>query len=138
MPALSTQATLTFLYYANLARAADFYERILGLTLSVDQGYCRIYQVTPASYIGLVDGENGTHKPSETKPVIVSFVSSEVDAWYAHLLAHNVRILHPLHTHERIGIRGFMALDPEGYTLEFETFLDQPRNASIRAALPAA
>jgi hypothetical protein len=32
-------------------------------------------------------------------------------------------------------VRGFMALDPEGYTLEFETFTDQPRNAAIRKVL---
>jgi uncharacterized glyoxalase superfamily protein PhnB len=85
--------------------------------------------------VGLVDGESGTHKPSDTKPVILSFVSDEVDAWYAHLKARGVTIFKELKSHESIGVRGFMARDPEGYTLEFECFLDQPRNTAIRAAL---
>jgi lactoylglutathione lyase len=135
MPALSVSANLTFLYYKNLPRAAEFYEVIMGLKLVVDQGFCRIYEITPQSYIGLVDGENGTHKPSRDKPVILSFVSNDVDEWHELLVKHGVTILHPLKTHERIGVRGFMALDPEGYTLEFETFIDQPRNAAIRQTL---
>jgi hypothetical protein len=31
--------------------------------------------------------------------------------------------------------RGFVAYDPEGYFLEFETFLDHPQNAALRRAL---
>jgi hypothetical protein len=34
-------------------------------------------------------------------------------------------------------IRGFTAYDPEGYTLEFETFRDDPQNTTIRALLKA-
>jgi lactoylglutathione lyase len=135
MPSIQTQANLVFFYYKDLAAAAAFYENVLGLTLSVDQGWCKIFQITPQSFVGLVDGENGTHKPNDTKPVILSFVSDQVDDWYAHLKAHNVTIFKELKSHESIGVRGFMALDPEGYTLEFERFLDQPRNAAIRAAL---
>jgi predicted enzyme related to lactoylglutathione lyase len=135
MPALPTQAALTFLYYKDLPAAAAFYENVLGLTLSVDQGWCRIYQITPGSFVGLVDSEHGTHKASEIKPVILAFVTEDVDAWYEHLQKHGVRFKNPLATHESIGIRGFMAYDPEGYTLEFETFLDRPRNTAIRAAL---
>ncbi len=135
MPTFSVAANLTFLYYADLARAAEFYEHILGLTLAVDQGYVKIYQVTPQSFVGLVDGAHGTHKVSEAKPVIVSFVTNELEQWYSHLTAHGVIIKLPLQTSDRIGVRTFMALDPEGYVLEFETFLDQPRNQAIRAAL---
>ena len=135
MPTLSISANLTFLYYKNLARASEFYEAVMGLTLVVDQGFCRIYEMTPQSYIGLVDGENGTHKPSRDKPVILSFVSNDVDEWHAHLVKHGVTIYRPLKTHDSLGVRGFMALDPEGYTLEFETFTDHPRNAAIRRTL---
>ncbi len=34
---------ITFLDTRDLARTADFYERILGLRLARDQGSCRIY-----------------------------------------------------------------------------------------------
>jgi lactoylglutathione lyase len=135
MPSRPVSANITFLYYRNLARAAEFYEEIMGLTLSVDQGTCRIYEITHGSYIGLVDGEHGTHKPSRDKPVILSFVSDDVDGWHDHLVRNGITIFRPLKTHAGIGVRGFMALDPEGYTLEFETFTDQPHNAAVRKAL---
>ena len=34
-------------------------------------------------------------------------------------------------------IRGFVARDPEGYTLEFETFRDDPMNTRMRGLLSA-
>ena len=58
--------------------------------------------------------------------MILSFVTpeSEIDAWYDHLHGKGVPIFRPLGTSERIGVRGFMVSDPEGYTLEFESFID--------------
>ena len=107
----------------------------MGLPLIVDQGFCKIYEITAQSYVGLVDAEHGTHKPNAAKPVILSFVTPQVDEWYTYLLAQGVPMLHPLGTSEKIGVRGFMALDPEGYTLEFEHFLSQPRNEAMLAQL---
>ena len=129
MPSLSTQATITFLYYDDLPRACQFYESALGLDLVIDQGWCKIYAITPQSWVGLVDAEHGTHKPAADKPVILSFVTDDVDAWHAHLTKLGAPMFRPLGTSQAIGVRGFMALDPGGYTLEFETFLDAPRNA---------
>jgi hypothetical protein len=65
----------------------------------------------------------------------LSFVTDELDAWHAHLIARNVRIFRPLGTSEAIGVRGFMALDPEGYVLEFEQFIEADRNVTIRHML---
>ena len=137
MPHLPVSANLIFFYYNDLPKAMDFYENILGLSLVVDQGFCKIYQITAQSFVGLVDAESGTHKPSPTKPVILSFVTpeSEIDAWYAYLQDKGVPVFRPLGTSERIGVRGFMVSDPEGYTLEFESFIDQPRNAKVRSVL---
>ena len=39
-----------------------------------------------AALDGLVDAEHGTHKPAADKPVILSFVTDDVDAWHAHRL----------------------------------------------------
>ncbi len=122
MPKLEVAATLVFLYYKDLAKACAFYQDVLGLEQVIDQAWCKIFRITPHSMVGLVDGENGTHKPGTAKPVILSFVTPDVDGWYAHLLAQGVTIFKPLKTSESIGVRGFMALDTEGYTLEFESF----------------
>ncbi len=138
MPTLPVSANLVFFYYRDLPAAMAFYERVLGLKLAADQGFCKIYQITPHSFVGLVDGVSGTHKPNEIKPVILSFVAPDVatvDAWHAHLVSQGATIFRPLGTSQKIGVHGFMALDPEGYTLEFEAFIDQPQNAEVRAIL---
>ena len=36
---------IVFLATTDLAATADFYEEALGLTLALDQGICRIYEV---------------------------------------------------------------------------------------------
>ena len=53
---LGVQANIVFLYYKDVPAAQRFYEDVIGLTLAVDQGFSTIYQVSPTSFIGLVDG----------------------------------------------------------------------------------
>lgn len=129
------RGAITFLYYDDLDAACAFYAGVLGLPLVVDQGFCRIYQIAAGAFVGLVDAESGTHKPAHDKPVILSFVTDDLVVLYEKLQTNGTPIFRPLKMHERIGVRGFMALDPGGYTLEFETFLDQPRNAKMLALL---
>ena len=133
MPHFPVSANIVFLYYNDLARAADFYSRVLGLELVVDYDWAKIYQVTSGSFVGCVDGTRGANRPSKDKPVNISFIGEHVDDWYAHLRAAGVTIYRPLDERADIGIRGFMVLDPEGYVLEFEQFLDGDRNGRIRA-----
>jgi len=136
-PGLSVQANIVFLYYKDIPRAQRFYEDVLGLRLTVDQGFAKIYQVSPTSFVGLVDESQGLHRASEQKPVTLSFVVDRVDDWHAWLQAKGVTIRHPVRDATRHPTRGFVALDPEGYFLEFEAFLEHPQNARIRAALAA-
>ena len=66
-PSLGVQANIVFLYYKDIPRAQRFYEDVIGLTLTVDQGFAKIYQVSPTSFIGLVDEAQGLHRASEAK-----------------------------------------------------------------------
>lgn len=134
-PVPPVQANVIFLYYRDIPRAQRFYEDVLGLTLAVDQGYSKIYQVSPTSFIGLVDEAQGLHRASEAKAVTVSFATEQVDEWYAYLKGRGVPMKHVLENGRRHPTRGFVALDPEGYYLEFERFLPDPQNARLRAAL---
>ncbi len=131
------QASITWLYYKDLPAAMRFYEDILGLTLTVDQGWAKVYQTSPTSFIGLVDEQRGMHRASDTKPVAVAFVTPDVDAWHAWLVARGVRMRSAVADSKSLPIRGFTAFDPEGYTLEFELFRDGPQNAKIRTLLKA-
>ena len=44
---------ITFLYTRDLEVTAHFYQVVLGLSLVLDQGTCRIYQVTSDAYLGI-------------------------------------------------------------------------------------
>src|SRR5262245_200512 len=46
---------ITFLETRDLARTADFYERVLGLRLARDQGRCRVYHVSGNAYLGFCE-----------------------------------------------------------------------------------
>jgi predicted enzyme related to lactoylglutathione lyase len=115
--------------------AQRFYEDVIGLTLAVDQGFSKIYQVSPTSFIGLVDESQGLHRASEAKAVTVSFVTEQIDEWYAYLQSKGVKMRGPIGNATRHPTRGFVAYDPEGYFLEFERFLDAPQNARLLGAL---
>jgi predicted enzyme related to lactoylglutathione lyase len=135
MPKLSIGANIIFTYYRDLARAADFYAQVMGLELVMDHGYAKVFQLTPHSFIGLVDSEKGTFKASETKPVIIANVSDDVEKWYDHLVAHGVTIFKPIKDNPTLGLRGFSALDPEGYVLEFERFQMTEKNQKLLEVL---
>jgi catechol 2,3-dioxygenase-like lactoylglutathione lyase family enzyme len=132
---LGVQANIVFLYYRDIPAAQRFYEDVIGLRLAVDQGFAKIYQISLTSFIGLVDERQGLHRASEAKPVTLSFVTDQVDAWYEYLVSRGVGMRGPVGDATRHPTRGFVAIDPEGYFLEFERFLDHPQNARLREAL---
>jgi len=134
-PAPMIAANLVFFYYRDLAAARRFYEDVLGLEQILDYGFASIHRVGPTSYLGLVDETRGMHRADEPKTVTLSFVTGEVEGWYKHLVGRGVSIRSPLRDATRHPTRGFVATDPEGYLLEFETFLDDPQNMKLRERL---
>jgi predicted enzyme related to lactoylglutathione lyase len=133
--ALPVNGNLVFLYYKDLAAARKFYEDTLGLPCVLDYGFAAIYRVSDSSFVGLVDESRGMHKLTEPKTVTVAFITDEVDDWHKYLTARNVTIHRPLANSSAHATRGFVAIDPGGYFLEFETFLDHEQNAKLRSAL---
>jgi predicted enzyme related to lactoylglutathione lyase len=131
MPKYSIGANIIFTYYRDLARAADFYARVMGLELVMDHGFAKVFQLTPHSFIGLVDSEKGTFKASDSKPVIIATVTDDVEQWHDHLVASGATILKPIKDNPVLGLRGFAALDPEGYVLEFERFEKTGKNQRL-------
>jgi len=132
---LGIKANHLFLYYQDLTRAQEFYEETLGLKRVLDYGFASIHQVSPTSYVGLVDEARGMHKSSEPKSVTFSFITEEIDEWYQYLKAEEVEMHRPLADATRHPTRGFVAYDPEGYLLEFETFLPREQNDSLQEQL---
>ncbi|EMR73583.1 hypothetical protein MCGE09_00631 [Thaumarchaeota archaeon SCGC AB-539-E09] len=114
---------IPWLYYRDLPRAMRFYGDVMGFEMIVDQGWSKIYRIREGAYIGLVDGEKGYHKASDTKPVIVCLNVKDADAWYEMLKGKGVEIEEKPQESERLKIKVFMFKDPEGYVIEIQESL---------------
>jgi len=132
---LGIEANIVFFYYKDLDGAKRFYEDIIGLQGVLDYGFAKVYRISRTSYVGLVDESEGMHRATEPKSVTLSFITQEIDEWYNYLVEQGVEMRGPIGSSTRHPTRGFVAYDPEGYFLEFETFLDDPQNTKLNALL---
>ena len=116
---------ITFLYTHDLAQTAHFYEDIMGLQLKLDQGTCRIYQVSHDGYLGFCERTNAPPPSVEpdTPHVILTIVVPNVDAWYQYLKKRNVRLEKLPATNHDYNIYHCFLRDPNGYLLEIQQFL---------------
>jgi lactoylglutathione lyase len=119
----ATSKLITFLYYRDLPAAMHFYEGVLGLPLAIDQGWSKIYEVTPGGYIGLVDEARGSHRANPIKPVQICMRVADVDAWHRYLVAQGVAITKGPKDVPDLKIRVIVCNDPEGYQLEIQSVL---------------
>jgi catechol 2,3-dioxygenase-like lactoylglutathione lyase family enzyme len=112
---------ITFLHTQDLSRTARFYEEVLGLPLVVDQGDCRIYRTSPQGYLGFC---RRPAAPQEPMGVILTLVTSEVDAWYQYLLQRGVAFERRPELNPKYDIYHCFLRDPNGYLIEIQRFND--------------
>lgn len=117
----SIDQQITFLHTCDLAATARFYEDVLGLTLVLDQGDCRIYRTGPDSYIGFCQRKT---VPEEPVGVILTLVTAEVDAWYRCLSEQGVSFEEPPTLNPKYDIYHCFLRDPNGYLVEIQRFND--------------
>lgn len=120
---LSIEKSIVFIYFNDLPKAMVFYEDVMDFKLEIDQGWCKIYRTSTSGYVGLVDGNRGFHKASETKPIILCFRVADVESWHSHILEKGIEIHHPIKNNEELKIRAFLFNDPEGHTIEIQSAL---------------
>ena len=118
-PAIDQQ--VTFLYTQNLEKTAHFYETVMGLSLILDQGSCRIYRTSQDGFLGICQSENA---PREPKGIIITLATREVDAWYKYLSWQGVEFEKPPAHNPTYNIYHCFLRDPNGYLLEIQQFLD--------------
>lgn len=118
---------VTFLYYASLKAPARFYGETLGLEMTLDLGWARIYRVSEGASVGIVGEGRGFHPPGKgDEAVMVSIVTPDVAAWFARMRAADVPIETPLQPEAgeaadegAAPVRSFLVRDPGGYIVEF-------------------
>ncbi|MBL8699767.1 MAG: VOC family protein [Alphaproteobacteria bacterium] len=113
---------VTWVYTDDLEGTCRFYAGTLGLVQVLDQGGCRIFKASASAFLGVCKVRPGRHV--EPKGVVITFVTSDVDGWHRHLLARGVTPEAPPERSEKFNVYCFFAKDPNGYLLEFQTFLD--------------
>ena len=124
-------ANNAFYYYEDVEAAEHFYTTTLGLRTVADFGFAKILQVAPTSYLTLVDADSGMHSAVEPKSVTLAIVTEQVEAWYQHLSAAGVPLRADLRVATGRAHDGFVAIDPEGYFLEFERFNEHAENERL-------
>lgn len=119
MSSSDLSAGITFLRVADLDRSHRFYGERLGLSLVLDQGGCRIYELVPGSYLGTCErpdpGSSG---------VMVTFVTDDVAGWHDRFTAAGAEVDGPPRDNADYRIHHFFATDPDGHTLEVQRFWD--------------
>jgi catechol 2,3-dioxygenase-like lactoylglutathione lyase family enzyme len=122
-PPFSSQ--ITFLYTHDLEATARFYEEALVLPLKLDQGSCRIYQVSQEGYLGFCQRDDAPQQPSAPTmdQVIMTLVTSDVDGWYHRLSNRGVAFEKPPSVNPKYSIYHCFLRDPNGYLIEIQRFL---------------
>ncbi len=122
------QANNLFQYYKDLEKAVEFYSKTLGMELVADYGMAYILRMCSDSYLILVDADKGMHTAEEPKTVALALLTDNLDGWYTYLKSQEVTIKYEYQPKEGSAHDGFVAIDPEGYLLEFEQFNQHPEN----------
>lgn len=118
---MSFDYPLTFLYTRDLVATDHFYRNVLGLELVRDQGTCRIYRVNARGFIGFCQRAD---TPAQPAGIILTFVTDDVDRWYAALREKGVTFEKPPTSNPQYAIYHCFFRDPNGYLLEIQRFDD--------------
>lgn len=116
---------ITFLSTPDLAETASFYEQIMELPLKLDQGTCRIYQVSQTAYLGFCQREAvgaAPPAPDQVSPIL-TLVTPSVDEWFEYLSQRGVTFEKTPAINPRYNIYHCFLRDPNGYLIEIQRFL---------------
>jgi catechol 2,3-dioxygenase-like lactoylglutathione lyase family enzyme len=114
------KSAITFLKTKDLEETTQFYTRIMGFEFVLDQSGCRIFQITPNSYIGFCLTEDSTGSDE----VIFTLEIEDVDGACAYLESLGIEIAVKPRLNERYKIYQMFIQDPNGYSIELQRFLD--------------
>jgi catechol 2,3-dioxygenase-like lactoylglutathione lyase family enzyme len=117
---------ITFLRVNDLEATAHFYEQVMGLSLFLDQGVCRIYRVTSNSFVGFCKQTEAMRADPANGPaaLIFTLVTEDVDGWYRYLQERGVQLEKAPAYNPNYKIYHCFLRDPDGYLIEIQRFED--------------
>ncbi|MCS5490618.1 VOC family protein [Algoriphagus limi] len=118
-------------YYRDLPKAKAFYQDKLGLTLLNETESEVTFQIAGDSRLVLHDLKSSGYNGAEPKSVALALLSDDLDAWYSHIQKESIPVKYSLKRNPGGPHDGFVAVDTEGYLLEFETFYQHPENERL-------
>ena len=118
----SIQQQIAWVYTRDLKHSERFYGDLLGLECIRDEGTARIFRVREGASIGVCETFEG--RKSEPAGSMITLVCDDVDWGYRKLLEAGVKTTGEPHILEQFNIYTFFAIDPDGYRIEFQKFLD--------------
>ncbi len=110
---------ISFLPTVNPVDSADFYGRVLGLSLVLDQSACRIYRINDGAYLGVCERE-----AAGPTGVVTTLVTDDVDGWCRRILSEGWELASGPEHNERFRIYHAYLEDPDGNVLEIQRFDD--------------
>jgi lactoylglutathione lyase len=122
---LRVKGQITFFYYQNLVLAEEFYGHVMGFEKVIDISFAKVFKMASGAHVGIV-GEGGYLKPMKNKPVMLTVIVEDVDAWYNHLTGKGMKTNHPPSQASDLEMIGFLTWDPEGYVIELLQFKKKP------------
>lgn len=105
----------------DLEATRNFYERDLCLPLVRDQGTCLIFGVAKNAYVGFCQHNDAV---PEHGGLIVTLLTDDVDSFYQRLRKLGIETEGMPKLNDMHHIYHFFALDPDGYRVEVQRFLE--------------
>lgn len=127
------QEQITHLFYQDVEKAIGFYGETLGLTKIGENrfqiGIDALIQINPVS---------DEYPAGLPKSTAIALLTDQLPEWYEYVQQQGIEIKYTYKPKEGGPHDGFVAIDPEGYLLEFEQFKQHPENELFMAALAQA
>lgn len=111
-------AFITFLPVDDLEAGDRFYSTAFGLSMTLDQGDCRIYRVAQDAYLGLCV------RPTGGGGGLITFVTDDVESAHRKLVAAGATVVAEPEHSAAYGIHHAFYLDPAGNRIEVQRFED--------------
>ncbi|MBN3520685.1 VOC family protein [Algoriphagus lutimaris] len=115
-------------FYKDLPAAKKFYSETLGLNMLSEEEKSVTFQIAGDSRLVIKSVEGSGYSGNEVKSVALALLTDNLEPWYSHLQKEKVTIKYTLKVKPDGAHDGFVAVDPEGYLLEFEMFRMHPEN----------